>query len=623
VPNVVRFALPTERDLYVSGLGNFHSGILDVPADDAEMLTRARYLIRPYGAIELGVTDSTTPYPDLPAVGPGDPDPDPYPQYATMEELRAASGTYSGDRTWTGDHEFQGEVDFTAATLLGVETDSVASALGIFMPEDFGAKGDQKLAINAAMTSGSAVLTATGAGFASTDVGKTVVVVGAGAAGGPLVTTISAFTDASTITLGASASTSVTGQDATWGTDDTAALQAAINAAVAARGQVWLSSKTYCFTHLDIPSPCKIKGTGVFGVYGNFPTGNFTPQVAPFLTGSVLKCMTNGQAAAIDILGESATVDLEDFGLLWASPFVSTGHGIRHSPGAGKNGLASPNWRNIQVFGHDGNSYAFYMVNMTLGTFSHLRAWGGGLLRFLQDGGSQYGNATFIGCQVKLLAGGTAHTTHLSSTGSDYTRMGFVGCEWNAVPGKNYAAFARYAFTNPVVAQLMFNCPDGTLRGLSLISPAFDTGGASVGAPVFPHAKNQGGVFIDPGGWYQGNAGAIFPMIESPLGDGIVPMAVNQVFTVTAAATITATTAGNIRLCDATSAAFAVTLPAANVSSGREFIIKKIDASANAVTVTRAGTDTIDGATTYALSTQHAFVTIISDGTAWRIVAKG
>lgn len=80
------------------------------------------------------------------------------------------------------------------------------------------------------------------------------------------------------------------------------------------------------------------------------------------------------------------------------------------------------------------------------------------------------------------------------------------------------------------------------------------------------------------------------------------------------------TTFGELVVCDATSAAFAVTLPA--VAPGLAPItVKKTDASANAVTVTRAGSATIDGATTYALGTQYKSVTLISDGTNWLIIA--
>lgn len=74
-------------------------------------------------------------------------------------------------------------------------------------------------------------------------------------------------------------------------------------------------------------------------------------------------------------------------------------------------------------------------------------------------------------------------------------------------------------------------------------------------------------------------------------------------------------------LADATDGAFAVTLPAANaVSPGTEVVVKKSDASANAVTITRAGSDTIDGATTSALAAQYNSKRLRSDGTSkWMV----
>jgi hypothetical protein len=75
--------------------------------------------------------------------------------------------------------------------------------------------------------------------------------------------------------------------------------------------------------------------------------------------------------------------------------------------------------------------------------------------------------------------------------------------------------------------------------------------------------------------------------------------------------------------CDATAAAFAVYLPAANLAVGRVYCIKKIDATANAVTITAAGTDLIDGAATKALATQWYSRIIQSNGvTGWYILAQ-
>ena len=63
---------------------------------------------------------------------------------------------------------------------------------------------------------------------------------------------------------------------------------------------------------------------------------------------------------------------------------------------------------------------------------------------------------------------------------------------------------------------------------------------------------------------------------------------------------------------DATSGALALKLPAAT-GSGRFLRIKKVDASANAVTVTPNGTDKVEGASTVALSSQYAFCTLFDD----------
>ena len=71
-------------------------------------------------------------------------------------------------------------------------------------------------------------------------------------------------------------------------------------------------------------------------------------------------------------------------------------------------------------------------------------------------------------------------------------------------------------------------------------------------------------------------------------------------------------------LCDATSAPFTVTLPAA--SARKRLHIKKIDSSANAVTIARTGADNIEGNTSVSLPAQYKSYTLYSDGTStWYI----
>lgn len=81
-------------------------------------------------------------------------------------------------------------------------------------------------------------------------------------------------------------------------------------------------------------------------------------------------------------------------------------------------------------------------------------------------------------------------------------------------------------------------------------------------------------------------------------------------------------TQDNTLLGDATGGAFTMNLPSAIEMAGRTFTIKKIDSSINAVTVDGDGSETIDGATTYALVTQYKYVTVQSDGANWVVVAN-
>lgn len=107
--------------------------------------------------------------------------------------------------------------------------------------------------------------------------------------------------------------------------------------------------------------------------------------------------------------------------------------------------------------------------------------------------------------------------------------------------------------------------------------------------------------------------GSELSIIERALKD----TAVRGSRTVTAATTVTL---DDYLVCgDATGAAFDVTLPSVRKAAGRTFKVKRLNAG-NTVTVTAAGTDTIDGSATYPLSAQFEAVTVVSDGTDWWVV---
>lgn len=79
-------------------------------------------------------------------------------------------------------------------------------------------------------------------------------------------------------------------------------------------------------------------------------------------------------------------------------------------------------------------------------------------------------------------------------------------------------------------------------------------------------------------------------------------------------------TTDSVIIADASTAAFTITLPNANIGKGTEFKIKKKDSSANVVTVATVSSQLIDGATTFNIGTQYASITIVSDGIQWWVI---
>jgi len=67
----------------------------------------------------------------------------------------------------------------------------------------------------------------------------------------------------------------------------------------------------------------------------------------------------------------------------------------------------------------------------------------------------------------------------------------------------------------------------------------------------------------------------------------------------------------------------AITLPDPAVAVGKLLIFKvSVSIGSGTVTLSQHGSETIDGATTFAMDAQYEAVTIVSDGTNWHIVSK-
>lgn len=105
-------------------------------------------------------------------------------------------------------------------------------------------------------------------------------------------------------------------------------------------------------------------------------------------------------------------------------------------------------------------------------------------------------------------------------------------------------------------------------------------------------------------------------VVERGLGGGAQVLAVNVI----TAASVTLDTTYCVVLCDATSNAITVNLPAISAQAGIIYHIKKIDASANAVTVEGNASETIDGSLNQIITTQYTNMMIVAGLTEWSIL---
>lgn len=104
----------------------------------------------------------------------------------------------------------------------------------------------------------------------------------------------------------------------------------------------------------------------------------------------------------------------------------------------------------------------------------------------------------------------------------------------------------------------------------------------------------------------------------------LVPNYAKGTTTKTANYTVLSTENGTVFFGDATSGTVTFTLPSAvTVGSGFRVIFKKIDSSANLVTLSGVSAQTIDGQPTRSMRLQYQSVAIVSDGANWNVMSEG
>ncbi len=203
-----------------------------------------------------------------------------------------------------------------AQSVAGVPSSSAAPGAGgasvspgqTINAKSSGAKGDARYVSDGAMTLGSPNLSSATAAFTSSDGGKAVTVAGGGAAGADLITTISSVSTGTVAVLGASSSANLTGKDATIATDDTAAVQGAINAVMGqGGGEVFFPASSYLIlgqltfpnNGATVPLQASIR---LIGVGAWTPGAGTLAGLAPYGT-SVLDLRYVGTPAKFDTRG--------------------------------------------------------------------------------------------------------------------------------------------------------------------------------------------------------------------------------------------------------------------------------------------------------------------------------
>jgi hypothetical protein len=221
------------------------------------------------------------------------------------------------------------DVAADARTALGLGSAATQAAPHLLIT-DYGAVGDGRRVDDAAISSGGTTLTSATANFQTSHVGKFIRVVGAGAAGADLVTTIASRTNTTTVVLAASASTTVSGATAFWGTNSTTAFQAAIDAAASSTTtkKVVIPAGVFLCNVLLKPGII-IEGVNPRLNQSNLPSGS---SIVSSYSGVSILMPALRTAPVIDATGSNDATScggcvLRRF-VVFGSP-AETGHGIR------------------------------------------------------------------------------------------------------------------------------------------------------------------------------------------------------------------------------------------------------------------------------------------------------
>lgn len=245
---------------------------------------------QPFGT--SGITSLTAADPSIVIAGTGTA---PTVRTATLDVLAAQ---HAPQADWSNNgHKITSVANGTAASDVAA-FGQIPTTPWLFNVLGYGAVGDGQFVTDGAMGSGAAVLTSATANFQPGDVGKAVMVKGAGAAGvTTLVTTIASRQSATQVTLTASNASggAVSAALVMWATDDTAHIQAAINAALA-----------YAATHGSATVYLPVGSGRFYGVGGALVSGGSTLGNAQLTLGAPVATTANKVVLTIEGVGNGS-----------------------------------------------------------------------------------------------------------------------------------------------------------------------------------------------------------------------------------------------------------------------------------------------------------------------------
>jgi len=517
----------------------------------------------------------------------------------------------------------------------------------------YNAKGDGLVLTDGAITTGTAVLTSASAPFANVIAGMLVMVKGAAASGvTTLVTTVASKQSNSQITLAGNAATTVTGALVLIASDDTAAFQAAINAATA-----W--AVLHGAAKVVVPDP-----TGRFyGIGGPLVSGGTTKGNSQ-LTLPIVATTGNKAVLTIEGLADGAAVQHWEQTVPQMSGATLVSFGVFASSGAQ---IASINAAgNACVIGGPSQPGGY---GIAPGVFSnmHLTLKNLSILTTHSAFGLTYSAADLSGLANAALEN-VAYGTTGTVAGNDYASPGQFAnglCPGLLLPadgnndlvlvrnvtchgGYTYALFATEHFDGLGIRILYCwaaFCPVGTYYGsvgsthaivatlLSIESCSYLVyiiGGGSGGIGPFLHLRidTETGLprFGDNNSGFASSTArgdivltglytASSLLLDNPIAYDLIDgqrsypsIAVTNNYTVS--------TFDEVVTVDASAAGRTITLPTA-VGRNRRIVVTKTDSSGNTVTVATTGGQTINGAATKSLASQWATAEFLPAAGQW------